>query len=141
MAERKSISTVHVFWKEQEGAPGGWYIETRQCLQRSRWRFAAARLGWTSPKELSEARRRETLCPFAALGARGTRSHAPLGKSLIQQPAQLMWIKLSRALAQSVLRVYHDHIGKLHLLHLFVEDQDRNMLSSDVLVQHGAQGL
>jgi len=50
-----------------------------------------------------------------------------------------MWIKLSRALAQSVLRVYHDHISKLHLLHLFVEDQDRNMLSSDVLMQRGAQ--
>ena len=52
-----------------------------------------------------------------------------------------MWIKLSRALAQSVLRVYHDHVGKLHLLHLFVEDQDRNILSGDVLVQHRAQCL
>ena len=31
MAERKSISTVHVFWQEQEGAPGGWYIETRNA--------------------------------------------------------------------------------------------------------------
>src|SRR5262245_64529741 len=28
MAERKSIGTMHVFWKEQEGAPGGAYIET-----------------------------------------------------------------------------------------------------------------
>ena len=140
MAERKSISTVQVFWKEQEGA-GRMVYRNPQCLQRSRWRFAAARLGWTSPAELSEARRRETLCPFAALGARGTRSHAPLGKNLIQQPSQLMWIKLSRALAQSVLRVHHDHIGKLHLLHLFVEDQDRNILRGDVLVQHRAQCL
>ena len=39
-----------------------------QCLQRSCWRFAAAGLGWTSSEALSEARRRETLCPFAALG-------------------------------------------------------------------------
>ena len=70
-----------------------------------------------------------------------TRSDIPLRKNLLQQPAQLMWIKLSWALAQSVLRVYHDHIGKLHLLHLFVEDQDRNMLSGDVLVQHRAQCL
>ena len=67
--------------------------------------------------------------------------HAPLGKNLIQQPAQLMQIKLSRALAQSVLWVYHDHIGKLHLLHLFVEDQDRNMLGSVLLGQHGVQCL
>jgi len=70
-----------------------------------------------------------------------TRSDVPLSKNLLQQPLQLMWIKLSRALAQSVLRVYHDHISKLHLLHLFVEDQDRNMLSSDVLMQRGAQCL
>jgi len=28
MGERSSISSMHVFWKEQDGAPGGWYIET-----------------------------------------------------------------------------------------------------------------
>lgn len=31
MAERKSISTVHVFWQEQGDAPDGWYIETRDA--------------------------------------------------------------------------------------------------------------
>ncbi len=35
MAERKSISTVHVFWKEQAGAPGGWYIETRNAYNEA----------------------------------------------------------------------------------------------------------
>ena len=29
MGERRSISSMHVFWKEQDGTPGGWYIETR----------------------------------------------------------------------------------------------------------------
>ena len=29
MGERRSISSMHVFWQEQEGTPGGWYIETR----------------------------------------------------------------------------------------------------------------
>lgn len=31
MAERRSISSMHVFWREQEGRPGGWYIETRNA--------------------------------------------------------------------------------------------------------------
>jgi hypothetical protein len=35
MAERKSISTMHVFWKEQEGAPGRWYIETRNAYNEA----------------------------------------------------------------------------------------------------------
>jgi uncharacterized protein YbdZ (MbtH family) len=35
MAERKSISTVHVFWKEQGGTPGGWYIETRNAYSEA----------------------------------------------------------------------------------------------------------
>lgn len=45
---------------------------------------------------------------------------APLYASLIQQPLQLVRIKLSRALAESVLRVHHNHIGKSHLLHVLV---------------------
>jgi hypothetical protein len=35
MAERRSISTVHVFWQEQAGAPGEWYIETRNAYSEA----------------------------------------------------------------------------------------------------------
>jgi hypothetical protein len=35
MAERKSLSTMHVFWKEQAGSPGGWYIETRNAYNEA----------------------------------------------------------------------------------------------------------
>ena len=35
MAERKSIGTVHVFRKEQEDAPGGWYLETRHAYSEA----------------------------------------------------------------------------------------------------------
>lgn len=31
MGERKSISSTHVFWKEPDGAPGWWHIETRNA--------------------------------------------------------------------------------------------------------------
>src|ERR1044071_1775777 len=35
MAERKSISTMHVFWREHEATPGGWYIETRNAYNEA----------------------------------------------------------------------------------------------------------
>ena len=31
MGERRSISSMHVFWKEQEDGQEGWYIETRNA--------------------------------------------------------------------------------------------------------------
>ena len=35
MGERRSISSTHVFWKEPDGAPGRWYIETRNAYGES----------------------------------------------------------------------------------------------------------
>lgn len=35
MAERRSISTMHVFWWAQEGSAGGWYIETRNAYNEA----------------------------------------------------------------------------------------------------------
>ncbi|MBM3224202.1 MAG: hypothetical protein FJZ47_10410 [Candidatus Tectomicrobia bacterium] len=31
MGERRSFSSMHVFWRDIEGIAGGWYIETRNA--------------------------------------------------------------------------------------------------------------
>ncbi|MGE3540260.1 MAG: hypothetical protein AB7N91_22825 [Candidatus Tectimicrobiota bacterium] len=46
MAERRSISSIHAFWKEQEGG-GGWYIETRNAYRELV--YDSRQAGWDGP--------------------------------------------------------------------------------------------
>ena len=52
MAERKSISAVHVFWKEQEGTPSGWYIETRNAYSEAVGDSASIQTGMDLPQNI-----------------------------------------------------------------------------------------
>ena len=66
MGERRSISSMHVFWKEQAGTAGWWYIETRnyygEAVADSR------RPDWDGPPPRNYQRHdAETLCAHLQL--------------------------------------------------------------------------
>jgi hypothetical protein len=58
-----------------------------------------------------------------------------LDSRLLEPLPELVRIKLSSTFAQAILGSDHDHIGKLHLLHLLVQSQDRYSMGNFLLEQ------